>query len=158
MAISDAKNMEFDKLVEKYANTMFRCAYSYCQNRMDAEDVIQEVFLKYLKKKPKFIDENHEKAWLLRVTINVSKDYIKSFGYKKTQSLNDDIPLIDKEKSDVWEAVSGLPPKYRIVIQLYYQENYSIKEISKLLKVKESTIGTQLGRAKEKLKRLMKEE
>ena len=117
-------------MVKKYADIMLHCAYSYCQNITDAEDIIQEVFLKYLKKSPKFIDNDHEKAWFLRVTINTSKDYIKSFWYRKTEAINENILYDDDEGDEIWGLVKKLPPKYRIIIQLYYQEGYSIKELS----------------------------
>lgn len=147
-----------NNLIEKYANIMFRCAYSYCGNRTDAEDVIQEVFIKYMKKLPKFKDEKHEKAWFLRVTINTVKDYVNSFWYRKTEAINENISYENEEKINIWELVQKLPPKYCIVIQLFYQEGYSIKEISSILKVRESTVGTQLGRARELLKKISKED
>lgn len=153
----EIENIELNQLIEKYANIMFRCAYAYCGNRSDAEDIIQEVFLKYLNKTPEFKCEKHEKAWLLRVTINTSKDYIKSFWHKKTVPITDDIAY-NYEVETIWEIVQKLPLKYRVIIQLFYQEGYSIKDISMQLKIKESTIGTQLSRAREMLKNMIKEE
>jgi len=152
------ENIEMDRLIKKYANIMFRCAHSYCGNRTDAEDIIQEVFLKYLNKSPEFKNDDHEKAWLLRVTINTSKDYVKSFWHQKTTSITEDIPYINDTDVEIWGDVKKLSPKYRVIIQLFYQEGYSIKEISELLKIRESTIGTQLSRAREILKKIIKEE
>lgn len=151
------ENIEMNNLIEKYANIMFRCAYAYCGNRADAEDIIQEVFLKLLNKTPEFKSDDHEKAWLLRVTINTSKDYVKSFWRQKTVPIIEDIPY-NNDTEEVWEIVQKLSPKYRVIIQLFYQEGYSIKEISMLLKIRESTIGTQLSRARKMLKNMIKEE
>lgn len=156
MTSEDKKLMNY--MIEKYADMMFRCAYSYCKNRADTEDIIQEVFIKYMKKSPEFSDEKHEKAWFIRVTINTAKDYIKSFWYRKTEGMNEDIIYNDKESINIWEIVGKLPPKYRSIIQLYYQEGYSIKEISFILKMRESTVGTQLSRARDLLKKIGKEE
>ncbi|WMJ90715.1 RNA polymerase sigma factor [Anaerocolumna sp. MB42-C2] len=144
--------------MEKYADSIFRCAYSYCGNRMDAEDVIQEVFLKYMRKHPEFKDLNHERAWFLRVTINTAKDYVNSFWYRKTEALNENILYENEQEKDIWELVQQLPKKYRLIIQLFYQEGYSIKEISYILKTRESTVGTQLSRAREMLKNKFEEE
>lgn len=152
------EKLKTNQLIETYANMMFRCAHAYCGSSADAEDIIQEVFIKYMKKLPEFKDEEHEKAWFLRVTINTSKDYIKSFWYRKTEAINEDIPYECETEREIWEMVQKLPPKYRIIIQLFYHEGYSIAEISALLKTKVSTIGTQLSRAREMLKKMSKEE
>lgn len=125
---------------------------------MDAEDVIQEVFLKYMRKHPEFKDLNHERAWFLRVTINTAKDYVNSFWYRKTEALNENILYENEQEKDIWELVQQLPKKYRLIIQLFYQEGYSIKEISYILKTRESTVGTQLSRAREMLKNKFEEE
>lgn len=146
---------DISQLVNKYANVMLRCAYTYCGNLTDAEDIIQEVFLKYLCKIPQFNNEEHEKAWFIRVTINTSKDYIKSFWRRKTEPINEHMLYKDEADVSIWDMVQKLIPKYRIVILLYYKEGYSIRQIAEILKVKESTIGTQLSRARDMLKEKM---
>ena len=113
-------NQEFSQTVDKYSTSVFRCAYTYCNNRQDAEDIMQEVFIKYLTKKPVFADEAHEKAWFLRVTINLSKNYVKSFWHRKTEGISDEIAYMPEESREIWELVQKLPEKYRIVIELYY--------------------------------------
>lgn len=150
---------QFEDLVNEYADTLFRCAYTYCSNRDDAEDIIQEVFMKYLKKKPQFKDKDHEKAWLLRVTVNLCKDLLKSYWYKNKDELRDDIPAEPSDSGiDILESVQRLPPKYRIVIELYYLEGYSIKEISNIIGAKQATVGSRLARGKKLLYKLLKEE
>jgi RNA polymerase sigma-70 factor (ECF subfamily) len=152
IAMSD----DFDKIVNKYSDAMFRCAYTYCNNRQDAEDIIQEVFYKYLLKKPSFKDESHEKAWFLRVTINTSKNYVHSFWHRNVECIQEDISYINSEEEEIWELVRKLPEKYRVVIELHYLEGYSIKEIAEILNKNNSTVGTWFERAKKMLKECMK--
>ena len=150
---------DHEEKIEKYIATVFRCAYSFVKNRHDAEDIMQEVFVKYLTKKPFFADENHEKAWFIRVTINMSKNYLRSFWFRNREEFSDDlVGDNDNESSaELWSAIYELPEKYRVTIVMYYIENYSIKEISQILKKKQSTVGTWLERGKKKLKQIMEE-
>lgn len=148
----DEKGLE--KIIYEYADTLFRCAYTYCGNRDDAEDIVQEVFIKYLKKQPKFKDKTHEKAWLLRVTVNLCKDFLKSFWRSNRSELSEDIPdTTNFEEKEIWENVSKLSPKYRVVIELYYCEGYSIAEIAEIIGARKSTVGNRLARAKVLLKK-----
>lgn len=149
---------DFEKIVNKYSDAMFRCAYTYCSNMQDAEDIIQEVFYKYLLKKPAFKDESHEKAWFLRVTINTSKNYVHSFWHRNVDSIQQDISYVSSEELEILDLVRKLPEKYRIVIELYYWEGYSIKEIAKILNKNNSTVGTWFERAKKMLREYMERE
>lgn len=153
---------KYNDLIEKYGDSMFRCAFAYCQNRQDAEDVVQEVFGKLLNKQPDFKDENHEKAWLLRVTINTSKNHLRSFWRRKVELTDEEIIIYEENDknervSEIWALVNELPEKYRIVIELYFVENLSIKEIAKILNKNVSTIGTQFERAKNILRKRIEE-
>lgn len=150
---------EFEAAVDKYADILFRCAYTYCGNRADAEDVVQETFIKYLKKSPSFNDEAHEKAWLIRVAVNLSKDLMKSYWYKNKSELIEDITDENdaNDKCDIWESVSHLPPKYKIVTELYFHEGYTIKEIAEIIGAKQSTVGDRLTKAKKMLSESLKE-
>lgn len=149
---------EFEDLVNEYADTVYRCAYTYCSNRDDANDIVQEVFIKFLKKQPEFSDKEHEKAWFLRVTVNLCKDLLKSYWYKNRAELTDDIPVDPSDDgSEIWAYVQKLPPKYRIVIELYYYEGYTIKEIAEIVDAKQSTVGNRLARARTLLKDFFKE-
>lgn len=155
MAVTDS----FDEIVNKYSDAMFRCAYTYCNNTQDAEDIIQEVFYKYLLKKPAFKDESHEKAWFLRVTINTSKNYVHSFWHRNVDSIQEDcISYVSSEELEILDLVRKLPEKYRVVIELYYWEGYSIKEIAKILNKNNSTVGTWFERAKKMLREYMERE
>ena len=144
-------------VIEKHRDTVYKVAYSYCKNSSDSDDIFQEVFLRFLKNKPNFNDEEHEKAWFIRVTINCCKTFLASFWRTKVVELDDQISFENKEEGDLFYTVLDLPKKYRIVIHLYYYEDYSIKEISKILDIKETTIQTQLQRARELIKKKLVE-
>lgn len=101
---------------------------------------------------PKFENEEHEKAWLIRVTINCSKNLLNSKFLKNTTELKEDIVFKTKERHDIYYAVQELPLKYRTIIYLYYYENYKINQISKIIKTNENTVKSRLARAREKLK------
>lgn len=130
---------------------VFRLALAYLKNIQDAEDITQDVFVKVLKKDKTFEFDEGEKAWLIRVTINASKDLLKSAWFKRTIAINEDIPFHEEEQSDLFYAVMSLDRKYSTIIHLYYYEDYSVKEISHLLRIKEGTVQTRLYRARRKL-------
>ena len=148
--------------VENYGNTVYRAAYQYCGNKSDAEDVVQNTYIKLLQSKTEFEDEEYLKRWLIRVAINEAKNISMSFWKKRMSSLEemqveDTYEFQTSEQSDLYEAVMKLPAKYRIVVHLYYFEDYSTKEIAEILKQKETTVQTQLMRARGKLKEMLKE-
>jgi RNA polymerase sigma-70 factor (ECF subfamily) len=148
---------EIAELIEKYSGLLLKVAYSYLKNIQDAEDMVQDTFIKVMRGNPTFDNEEHKKAWLIRVTINHCKNHLRTAWYKKTTQLNEDI-VFTREESEVMEAVSGLAEKYRSIIILYYVTGYSIKEIAGLLKRKEATVSSQLQRARNQLKTKLKED
>ena len=161
--ICSAMNDEYiSNLVDKYGNMILRLSYTYMKSQADSEDVVQEVFLKIINKEPVFNDSEHEKAWIIRSTINICKNKLKSFWKKNVGSIDDikDIPAFDNytENSDVLKAVMSLPEKYRIIIHLYYYEEYTTPEIAGLMGKNTVTIRSLLHRAREKLKIILKEE
>ena len=139
-------------LVNMYANNVYKIAVSYCNNRSDAEDIVQNVFIKLLKSKEKFKDDEHVKRWLIRVAINESKNMNTSFWRKRI------VPLEDSEPIVLLGAVMKLKEKNRIVVQLYYYEGYSVKEIAEILRIKETTVQTRLMRARNALREIVKED
>ena len=146
------KNQYLEKMVEKYSNMIYRLALIRTKTKENSEDVYQEVFLRLAKKMPDFKSEEHEKAWLIRVTINCSKNLLNSKFFRNTAELKEDIPFETEEKHNIYYSVQKLPIKYKTIVHLYYYENYKIKEISQILKMKENTVKSYLARAREKLK------
>lgn len=149
---------EIKKIVEEYSDMVLRVAFTYMKNIADAEDMVQEIFIKFVEDFPSFESDDHKKAWIIRVTINLCKNRLKSVWYTRTQPIYDDSAIFTHEESYVLEAVLEMPLKYRRVIFLYYYEGYSIKEISNILGIKETTISSQLQRARQKLKSKLKED
>ncbi|WP_353094902.1 sigma-70 family RNA polymerase sigma factor [Tissierella praeacuta] len=147
-----------DNIVKTYSNMVYRLAFSHTRNKSDADDIFQEVFLRYIKNKPKFETEEHRKAWLIRVTINCAKKLWASSWIKKTQPLTDEIAFETEEDNNLHYELKKLPIKYRTVIHLFYYEDLSIEEISHILKQKPSTVRTQLTRGRRKLKEILKED
>lgn len=113
-------NAEIERVVDEYATMLLRVAYSQLNNRAEAEDAVQEVLLKYIEKAPTFQSEEHEKAWLLRVTINHCKNHLASAWFRKRADLDEGIPALDSAELEVVTAVAALPVKYRAVVHLYY--------------------------------------
>ena len=140
-------------LVDKYSNMIFRICYGVLCNRDDAEDALQDTFLKYLTKSPEFQDEEHEKAWLIRVATNISKN-MSIVRYKRKTV--DGAELVDMgvsyEDKYVFEAISELPVKLKIVMMLYYIEGYSVKEVSRIISVSEDAVRKRLQKGRELLK------
>ena len=155
------ETQKYKEFVSEYANMVFKIAYNYCRNKYDAEDIVQNTFLKLLQYKGEFADGEHAKRWLIRVTVNESKNMCTSFWHKRIVSLEEsksdaEFSFEDEKTSTLYDAVMNLNSKYRIVVHLYYYEGYSIKEISQILHIKETTIQTRLMRARAQLKNKLK--
>lgn len=144
------------QVIDKYSNMVFKLALNQTGNKSDAEDVFQEVFIRLVEKQPRFENEEHLKAWLIRVTINCSKKIFSSFWHKKRTELSNEMIFEDKEDEFLYYEVLELPRKYKIVIHLYYYEDYSVNKIAEILKIKQSTVKTHLFRARNLLKNKLK--
>ena len=144
-------------MVEKYFNMVYKLALSQTKDKTNTDDVVQEVFLRYIRGNTAFESEEHIKAWLIRVTINCSKNTFLDSWFKKTVPLTEELTFESKEKGDVYYAALELPHKYRTVIHLFYYEDMSTAQISKVLNKKESTVRMQLTRARRMLKDIMEE-
>jgi len=140
--------------IDKYADMVRRICFLHLRDRADIEDVFQEVFLQYYLNADKFENEQHEKAWLCRVTFNKCKDINKSFWKKRVVALDEnlEVPFETPEQSEIITALLQLPAKYRDVIYLHYYEGWSAPEIAKILHQNTNTIYSWLRRAKEKLR------
>ena len=147
---------EAERLVETYADLILRLSYTYLSHTQDAQDVCQTVFLKLLERAPVFAGPDHEKAWIIRTTVNTCKDLLKSHWRKTTAPM--EAAAAEAEDGSLLAAVNLLPPKYRLVIYLYYFEGYSAQEIARLLGCPRTTVSTQLRRGREQLKPLLESE
>lgn len=153
-----AIDRQAERLLDTYGNSILRYAYSYLHNRSDAEEVLQDTLLQFLKTAPVLESAQHEKAWLLRVAANLSKNRIDYNAHRRTDELNDELVAEQREDlSFVWDAVKALPVRYREVIHLFYHEGYSTAQIAAILKLNEATVHSHLHRGREKLKELLKE-
>ncbi len=151
-------NEQTERLLTSYGNSVLRLAYSYLRNMSDAEDVLQDTLIQFIKTQPQFVSDEHEKAWLLRVAINISKNKITYNTIRKTDELSESLAAKELEDlSFVWDAVKQLPLKYSEVVHLFYHEGYSTIQIANLLSKKEVTVRSLLKRARAKLKDILKE-
>ena len=151
-------NQQAEALLDRYGESILRLAYSYLHNQSDAEDILQDTLIQYLRTAPTLESPAHEKAWLLRVAGNLSKNLLRAQGYRQADQLEE--TLIAQEREDlsyVWEAVKALPLPYRETVHLYYYEGYSTAQIAQILGRKEATVRSHLKRGREKLKPLLEE-
>lgn len=148
MHCSKSENMTTETVINTYADMVFRLAFAQVRAKSDADDIFQEVFLRYIRKSPAFMSEEHRKAWLIRVTINCSKKFWSSAWQRRTVPLEDRFVFAMPEENELNEALRQLPPRYRSVIHLFYYEGYSVAEIGFALGRKQSTVRTQLTRAR----------
>lgn len=152
-------NGRAEMILTRFGDSILRYAYTYLHNMSDAEEVLQDTLVQFLKTAPEFESENNEKAWLLRVAANLSKNRIRYNKLRETDELNDELVAEEREDlSFVWEAVKSLPVKYREVIHLFYHEGYQTAQIAKVLGRNESTVRSDLRRGREKLKEVLKGE
>ncbi len=146
------------KYIGLFHGTVYRLAYSYVKNNADAEDITQDAFLKLYKFHGEFQADENCKAWLIRVTINLSKNLLRSGWFTKRTELTEDIPCEDEEDRSLIEYVMKLPEKYRVTIHLYYYEGYSVKEIADITGASASSVTTRLMRGRERLKEMLLKE
>ena len=160
-----ARKEDFQKIYFRQAEMVYRICLLYLKNRADTEDAMQSIFLKAWEHKKEFLDENHEKAWFITVARNYCKDELKSSWKKKRVEWEE---MEQQNKGDVWKeresdnpvlaGIMKLDVKYRVVLYLYYFEEYAIKEMADILKRKESTIQSQLASARKKLGKILEQE
>lgn len=157
-------NLTAEEIIERYADMVYRLALTEVKNRTDADDIFQEVFLRLVRNLHKLTTEEHVKAWLLRVTINCSKKHFQSYWNRNVDFLSEDTELgkeseelavLLEAENPVTTAVWRLPEKYRIVVHLFYFEDFSVLQIAKILNLSENTVKSQLHRARTMLKGLL---
>ena len=157
-----------EQILTKYQSSVFKAAFYICGNSEDVEDIVQETFLAYHRNNREFESEEHIRAWLLRVAVNKAKNMRKSFWYRKRiylpdftewmeEQTKDYDEIFDHESEEILQAVFSLPEKCRIIIHLFYYEEYSVKEIANILDIKANTVKSQLYRRRTLLRDMLKE-
>lgn len=136
------------QVMERYGDMVYRLALAQTHSSHDADDVFQEVFLRYLRAAPAFREEEHRKAWLLRVTVNCCKKLHGSFWRRHTVALSEALPAQNPEEGELLGLLEGLPQKYRAVLHLYYYEGYATEEIAAILGRSPGTVRSQLSRGR----------
>ena len=147
-----------EMLIHTYENTLYRAALAILVDAHEAEDAVQDAFLRCLEKGPEFESPAHEKAWLLRVTVNGCKSRLRSPWRRRTAPLLDTYPAAGPEEQSLMEAIGSLPAKDRTVLHLYYYEGYQTAEIAAMTGWREGTVRSRLTRARAKLGTLLKGE
>lgn len=154
----EAVNRQAERMLTDYGGSVLRLAYSYLHNLSDAEEVLQDTLIRFLRTAPALESAAHERAWLLRAAANLSKNRLRYNRVRRTDELNEELAAEEREDlSFVWEAVRGLPVKYREVIHLFYHEGCSTAQIAGILDRKEATVRSDLRRGREKLREVLKE-
>lgn len=151
-------NSQAERMLSEYGNAILRLAYSYLHTTADAEEILQDTLIQFLRTAPMLRSKGHEKAWLLHVAANLSKNRIKYNAIRQSDELTEE--LISENRDDlsfVWKAVKDLPSKYREVIHLFYHEGYQTAQIAEILRIKETTVRSNLSRGRAKLKTVLKE-
>lgn len=151
---------EIQRVVQTYQQMLLRIALHAVRDRTDAEDLVQEVFLRWAEKRPSFAEKEHEKAWFIRVAVNVCKNHQRSAWFRHSVPSGNELPPPGREwpPDSLLEEVRRLPPSYRAVIYLHYYEGYALTEIAAILRKKNSTVQTWHQRAKSMLRQLLTEE
>lgn len=151
--------LPLEQVIEQHGKSVYAAAYSLLKNREDAEDVLQDTLVRYYTTNKQFASEQHLRAWLLRLTINRAKDLLKA-ARRRNAALEDDVaalPFPQPENRQVFEAVLRLPEPYRLVVHLFYYEDYSVREIAALLHLTQGAVKTRLHRARALLKASLEE-
>lgn len=148
--------MDYERIVKENIDFVYRAALCYCKNQRDAEDVVQNAFLKLLQREVEFEDGEHARKWLVRVAVNECKNIWKSYWHRNVISLDalayEGAAKGTEVQKELLQAVMELPPKYRIVVHLYYYEGYQVREIARMLRLSQSNVQIRLMRGREKLR------
>ena len=152
--------LETQALAEQYRDRLFAAAFQVCGNAADAEDAAQEALLRYHLSDKEFENQEHIRAWLLRVAVNWAKNISRSFWRRNTLPLEEYMETLTfdcQESREIFREVMALPEKYRLVIHLYYYEDYSVQEIGRILGIRVSNVKVRLSRGRQLLKATLQE-
>ncbi|MBP3921808.1 MAG: RNA polymerase sigma factor [Ruminiclostridium sp.] len=148
----------FEEIYERNVETIYRICYIYLKNVQDTQDAVQDTFLKLIEKNVTFSSEEHEKYWLIKVSVNICKNMLSHWSRKNVEIEKANVPSISKETDDIIEEISKLPEKLKIVVYLHYYDGYTSEEIGKMLHITASAVRNRLQRAKAMLKNIIDEE
>ncbi len=163
MSILQKKKNDFEKVYDTYADMLYRLSLSHLKYREDAEDVVQETFVSYITASPHFFDEEHKKAWLIRVTLNKCKDAMRrksrnqSVSYEEVGEIASDDEVYG-EGAELFSALEQLQEQYRVAVMLHYLEGFSVEETAKILSLSISAVKMRLSRGRQMLKELLEKE
>lgn len=146
------------QIIKRNSDLVYKLAFSQMKNKDDADDVYQEVFLRYIKYRIIFDNPDHEKAWFIRVTLNCCKTVFNSFWRTKVTEFNEISETAEYNREDLSYALEKLPKKYNAVLHLFYYEDLSVEDISEILKIKQANVRMLLTRARRKLKEIIERE
>lgn len=149
---------KLNSYIKKYHGTVFRTAYSYVKNHEDAEDIVQETFFRLYTAEKEFVSDENVKAWLIRVSINLARDMLKSSRVRCRAELTDDIPCKTEPADELCGIIAQLKTEYCAVLMLFYYEGYSVKEIAAMTGCSRTLITTRLSRARKQLKKILLKE
>ena len=158
--VNHFENSEFERVARLYMDVVYRAALCYSKNKSDAEDAVQNAFLKLLKSEKTFESDEHVRKWLIRVSVNECKNTWKNFWNRNVISFDDlekEPETVASEGNEIFDEVMKLPKNYSVVVHLYYYEGYDCKEIADILKISESNVQTRLMRARKILKERLEE-
>lgn len=154
----EERNRQAERLLDRYGQSVLRLSYAYLHNMSDAEEILQDTLVQFLKTSPVFDSQDHEKAWLLRVASNLCKNRLIYDRRRRADPLSETLAQEDRpDLSFVWEAVKALPVHQREVVHLFYHEGFATAEIARIVGRKESTVRSDLRRARLRLKEILKE-
>ena len=154
----EERNRQAERLLDRYGQSVLRLSYAYLHNMSDAEEILQDTLVQFLKTSPVFESQDHEKAWLLRVASNLCKNRLIYDRRRRADPLSETLAQEDRpDLSFVWEAVKALPVHQREVVHLFYHEGFATAEIARIVGRKESTVRSDLRRARLRLKEILKE-
>lgn len=155
---AEERNRQAEQLLDRYGQSVLRLSYAYLHNMSDAEEILQDTLVQFLKTSPVFDSPDHEKAWLLRVASNLCKNRLIYDRRRRADPLSETLAQEDRpDLSFVWEAVKALPVHQREVVHLFYHEGFATAEIARIVGRKESTVRSDLRRARLRLKEILKE-
>ena len=161
MSLFHGREADFETAYDKYADMLYRLALSHLNNSEDAQDVVHDVFVKYMSTPKLLTGGEHERAWFVRVTVNQCHDFLRKKKYRNHADLDEiiEMPKQEQEKlPDIVGMVSKLPEKYKSVVILHYLEGYSVDEVAKMLRISASAVKMRLSRGREMLKNILEKE